>query len=171
MAGREHVLGGFLKRITNFDPEKFPQSFDARLIVQKTIYLLQRGFQGNLGYSFSWYLHGPYSPSLAADAYKLVHVYKETPTLEFVDSKLEERFQGFLKFIEPHKRDDEWLELAASMLFSYRKLMRRGKVDPLRIFERMQLKSFLFTPEKCRVVWNELVENGAIVLREEDISS
>lgn len=44
--------------------------FDARLILQKAVYLLEEaGIR--LGYSFNWYLRGPYSPGLTRDLYDL----------------------------------------------------------------------------------------------------
>jgi len=44
--------------------------FNSRLILQKTVYLLEEaGIR--LGYSFSWYLRGPYSPGLTRDLYDL----------------------------------------------------------------------------------------------------
>jgi hypothetical protein len=44
------------------------KTFDDRLILQKTVYLVQQ-FGIPLGYSFSWYLRGPYSRDLTADAF------------------------------------------------------------------------------------------------------
>jgi len=45
-------------------------SFDDRLILQKTIYLVQaKGI--HLGYYYHWYLHGPYCPSLTRDLYAI----------------------------------------------------------------------------------------------------
>lgn len=44
--------------------------FDSRLILQKAVYLLEEaGIR--LGYSFNWYLRGPYSPGLTRDLYDL----------------------------------------------------------------------------------------------------
>lgn len=44
--------------------------FDSRLILQKSVYLLEEaGIR--LGYSFNWYLRGPYSPGLTRDLYDL----------------------------------------------------------------------------------------------------
>lgn len=44
--------------------------FNSRLILQKTVYLLEEaGIR--LGYSFNWYLRGPYSPGLTRDLYDL----------------------------------------------------------------------------------------------------
>ena len=51
-------------------------SFETRLELQKTIYLLEEA-GAKLGYSFGWYKHGPYSSSLADDAYRLASL----PTL------------------------------------------------------------------------------------------
>jgi hypothetical protein len=46
-------------------------TFVARLTLQKAIYLAQEaGIQ--LGYSFRWYLRGPYSPDLTRDAFAVV---------------------------------------------------------------------------------------------------
>jgi hypothetical protein len=44
--------------------------FDRRLILQKTIYLVQ-ATKVDLGYTFRWYLRGPYSPGLTRDAFAL----------------------------------------------------------------------------------------------------
>lgn len=40
-----------------------------RLILQKAVYLAQT--KVNLGYSYGWYLKGPYSPGLTQDYYEL----------------------------------------------------------------------------------------------------
>lgn len=45
-------------------------SFEGRLCLQKHVYLLQL-FGVDLGYRFSWYLHGPYSPSLTEIAFEV----------------------------------------------------------------------------------------------------
>src|SRR5262249_50155808 len=45
--------------------------FSDRLILQKAVYLAQAaGVQ--LGYSYNWYLRGPYSPALTRDAFAVV---------------------------------------------------------------------------------------------------
>ena len=43
-------------------------SFRERLRVQKVVYLLEH-FGLQTGWGFSWYIHGPYSPSLAHELY------------------------------------------------------------------------------------------------------
>src|SRR2546428_11423068 len=54
----------------------FRIDFEKRLEFQKTIYLLQEG-GADLGYQFGWYKHGPYSSSLADDAYVLATLPSE----------------------------------------------------------------------------------------------
>lgn len=43
-------------------------TFDDRLILQKSVYLLQSAGV-HLGYRFRWYLRGPYSPEMTAGAF------------------------------------------------------------------------------------------------------
>ncbi len=45
-------------------------SFQDRLIMQKTVYLAQAAGI-HLGYFYHWYLHGPYSPSLTRDEFSI----------------------------------------------------------------------------------------------------
>src|SRR5438445_12999592 len=46
-------------------------TFRDRLILQKTLYLLQNAGV-HLGYRFRWYLRGPYSPDMTAGAFGIV---------------------------------------------------------------------------------------------------
>ncbi len=45
-------------------------SFPSRLVLQKTVYLVQAA-KVDLGYTFRWYLRGPYSSGLTRDAFAL----------------------------------------------------------------------------------------------------
>jgi len=74
-------------------------------------------------YSFSLYLHGPYSPSLADDYYHLDNV---TP------APLPEGFrrEDFLALVKG--RDEKWLEAAATILAVYeynRNISRERLID------------------------------------------
>lgn len=116
MGDKRDALGGLLKRIGNFEPSDFASDFNARLILQKTVYLMEQ-FGLNIGYYFSWYLRGPYSPSLARDVYSMVKSYLEIPPAKFVDPSKEKRFCEFLSFIKPFSRDHAYLERIASIHF------------------------------------------------------
>lgn len=45
-------------------------TFEDRLILQKVVYLAQTA-GARLGYFYNWYLHGPYCPALAEDAFSV----------------------------------------------------------------------------------------------------
>ncbi len=97
-------LNGVLNRIGNFDPSQFKDDFDSRLVLQKTIYLLQ-AFDLNLGYQFNWYLRGPYSPDLAHATYSLADCYDKEVVIEFSNTRAEERFGEFLRFLGKRKNE------------------------------------------------------------------
>ena len=91
-----------------------------RLILQKTIYLLQaHGLQ--LGYGFSWYKYGPYSQDLVQDAYAVLRSeeYKfknETSSWNFSPNSLQE-FEKFKGICGDLLGDAASLELLASVDF------------------------------------------------------
>ncbi len=47
-------------------------SFGERKRVQKMVYLLEKVFGVNFSFSYSWYLHGPYSPQLTEKMYDVI---------------------------------------------------------------------------------------------------
>lgn len=110
------VLGGLLRRIGNFEPDLFPTSFDARLVFQKTVYLLQ-AFGLYLGYRFTWYISGPYSTGLTRDGYGLVDKFEKSSNVTFKKEPSEARFNEFLRFLGDRKNDTKWLETLASIHF------------------------------------------------------
>ena len=61
-------------------------SFDDRLICQKKIYLLQ-SLGTNLGYTYNWYVRGPYSPALTTYLYTNLDVLASH---DYSDCKLAE---------------------------------------------------------------------------------
>lgn len=111
-------LGRILKRVGNFSMN----TFNDRLIFQKTVYLIQE-FGIYLGYkNFSWYLRGPYSSELTKIGFKLKDVYDELPKSgRFTDDDVEARFKEFLEFIQDKKENDECLELLASLHWAKKK--------------------------------------------------
>jgi uncharacterized protein YwgA len=49
------------------------RTFAERLLLQKRVYFIQQ-FGAPLGYSFGWYVHGPYSSDLARDGFEIENV-------------------------------------------------------------------------------------------------
>jgi uncharacterized protein YwgA len=110
------LLGGLLKRIGNFDPGRFQSDFNQRLVTQKTVYLLQ-AFGLYLGYLFTWYIRGPYSPNLTRDAYSLTAMYSHIPEVKFADSHAETRFGEFLQLLKTIGNNERQWEILASIHF------------------------------------------------------
>jgi uncharacterized protein YwgA len=94
-----------------------------RVCIQKAIYLAQQA-GADLGYSYSWYVHGPYSPELTTDYFELDNnlstgdedykKYKLIPSL----SKPLQRINGlFTVPQEVNLSQDRWLELISSIIY------------------------------------------------------
>lgn len=113
---RKDALGGLLRRIGSFNPTSYESNFNSRLILQKTVYLMQE-FDLNIGYSFSWYLRGPYSPNLTRDTYELAKNYSHFQPVRFADQHSENRFCEFLEFIRPISTSHTSLERIAVVHF------------------------------------------------------
>lgn len=93
---------------------------EARLRLQKTIYLLQaHGMR--LGYGFSWYRYGPYSQELVYDAYRALHAdkaeYAQRARPIRFNERTEERFEQFRSILGTALTDPKELELLASLDF------------------------------------------------------
>ncbi|MBC7112712.1 MAG: hypothetical protein H5T34_01600 [Candidatus Methanomethyliales bacterium] len=86
------------------------RGFLSRLKLQKLVFLA-RYFGLDMGYSFSLYIHGPYSPDLARDYYSLAAA---PPAEGPVNLPGAFRREEFLSFVSAPGRDEEWLEAAAT---------------------------------------------------------
>jgi uncharacterized protein YwgA len=148
------ILGRLLKRLDRFNVA----SFTDRLIFQKTVYLLQaKGVF--LGYSFNWYLHGPYSPVLARDGFELSTIYDGLYAYAFREPKIEASFEEFRKFIGSNGSNPDWLEAAASIHF-LRKAFPFETRD--QTIKRVMAKGAHLSKKLCEKVWAALVDSGLI---------
>lgn len=84
--------------------------FGDRLKFQKTIYLLKH-LGLDLGYRFSYYISGPYAPSLARDAFAIDSA-TEASSLSTREIKCLERFEKLTG-----GKDTLWYEFVASVVF------------------------------------------------------
>lgn len=152
-------IGGIVKRIGNFDPDKFEESIEHRKQFQKTVYLVQ-AFDIDLGYSFSWYIYGVYSPDLADVGYELAEIYEYVTETQFADPDVETKFQSFLDFIEPLKNDVTKLEITSSLHFVRE---RNPDLDrDLLITWLLDEKDLDATVEDCEEEWFYLEDNGLV---------
>lgn len=151
---RTLVLGALLKRIGNFSLD----TFEGRLVLQKTIYLMQ-SYGLDVGYKFSWYIHGPYSPELTRDAFRLQAIYGEIPPAQFRSAEIENCLEDFLGFLGDSKTDGDWLEQLACTHF-LKALNPSEKED--KIITKVLNHESHFTRSQCQKAWNYLLENKMI---------
>jgi uncharacterized protein YwgA len=127
-------------------------TFDGRLVLQKTIYLLQ-AFGIYLGYNFSWYLHGPYSTTLTRNGFALQEIYKNIEKGTFENQKTQRKFDKFIQFMDDKKNDSDKIEILASIHFLKNIYPNMPKYKILDIVKK---KQSYFTEKQCNDGWNEL---------------
>lgn len=87
--------------------------FSDRLKLQKSIFLIQS--QGiNLGFTFSLYIHGPYSKDLTKMGYYITD-FNKIRKVKFANEDTEKKFLSFLDKIQPYKDNVNWLEIASTL--------------------------------------------------------
>lgn len=144
------VLGGILKRIY----DKFDMlTFSNRLRLQKIIYLLQaHGI--DLGYTFAWYLYGPYSTELTRQAFN-INSFLDLKQVRFEDENIEKSFNEFICKLGKNKNDDFWLEVASSIHLLKKLYPSKTKSQ---IINEIENKSELFKNKRTEInrVWEEI---------------
>lgn len=97
-------LAGFVNSLESIDFKFNVNSFDHRLKLQKLVYLARK-FGLDLSYSYNLYIHGPYSPTLADDYYKLGEELNENSVV---------LPDGFFNLVRG--KSEKWLEYAATLI-------------------------------------------------------
>lgn len=154
-----NVLAGLVNRVySDFNM----LGFDNRLKLQKFVYLLQE-YGVNLGYSFSLYLRGPYSPEVAKDGFQ-VEDFSTMPQIKPANVDIENRFSEFARRFRPHRNETEWLEAASSLVIFRR--MYESESRPS-IVRRVERKNEMFRGRSGFIdeVWDELVGWGLLDAR------
>ncbi len=118
--------------------------FNNRLKLQKYVFLLRR-YGIDLGYSYSYYIRGPYSPELADDYYNLPKVSEEI-----------ELPKEFLKLIKD--KSERWLELASSLVMVFEKYPKISENEAIKIVATSKLED----PNKLKEILRKLKEHKAI---------
>jgi uncharacterized protein YwgA len=145
---RPRLLASLMRRVGEYRL----QTFRDRLVVQKTVYLLQ-AFGIYLGYQFRWYLRGPYSPQLTRDAFSIEAAWSRVSPVTFTHEAAEQRVIEFLAFVEGHKDDEAWLETAASAHFLTKV---HGITDKNQIYDKIRAKQPGVTRKGFENCWYEL---------------
>jgi hypothetical protein len=99
-----------------FDSDIDMKSFDNRIRLQKIFFILKlEGMEMN--YTFTWYIHGPYSPQLAVDGYTTQEHLNQKTQLIYESSYDERQMIKKLKNAFQIINDVNKLELIASYYY------------------------------------------------------
>jgi uncharacterized protein YwgA len=109
-----------------------------RVCIQKAIFLAQEA-GANLGYSYSWYVHGPYSPELTTDYYELDNDlstgdedYQKYKLISALNDPLQ-KIKGLFSVPQNiNLSQDKWLELISSIIF-WQKITNDERITKERI--------------------------------------
>jgi len=141
-------------------------SFSDRLVTQKSIYLFQvMGF--DLGYRYSWYLRGPYSPALTADAFKVAEAEANDIDLGSVQltADARETARRITELLEKHREagldKPQWAELLASMHYLRHVVASPSKMTKSSVIERLRREKG-FEREQMDYAWATLDELGLV---------
>lgn len=121
---------------------------DDRLVLQKALYLVQKDL--NLGYSYGWYLKGPYSPGLTRDYYELAAIPDREDDLGTLKQNVREvlaNTKGLIQAKPDNVSLANWLELLASLHY-------------LRVRSRLDTNSTREKIAETKPHLNELVDQG-----------
>jgi len=137
-------------------------SLDTRVVLQKKVYFLQE-FGCKLGYSFGWYLKGPYSTDLTRDAYQVKGLESMLGSADFginLDdvqepaAKLKSFLTDIRQLVDENRAEDYWLELAGSLHFLKFKTNTSTKETA---FEKLEHdKPGKFSGEDKEIMWPKI---------------
>ena len=148
-------LGFIFKQMKhNFSME----TFNDRLELQKKIYLLQmHGI--DQGYTFRYYIRGPYCTKLATDGFELEKFYKEIEDFDekiFHEKKVQDVFEKAVKFIKKLGNTDNY-EIATSLHL----LHKMGKPKH-QVIKEVADKVDRFKELECEKIWDMLYNEGFV---------
>lgn len=145
-------------------------NFDERLICQKKIYLLQ-SLGTDLGYTYNWYVRGPYSPSLTNYVYNNLEVLESNDFSGYSLSQIAKNNIDKVNELLEDKRDDfgvaSWYELLASLLYIYNnssswKIGEAGNT----IYKVLIRQKPQYNEEQCEYAFNALRKRGFVSMEE-----
>lgn len=109
-------------------------NFDNRLMYQKLIYLTQN-YGLSLGYGYSWYVKGPYSPELTKTLFTITPEYlSESDNFRFQnDDVVIRKIHEISTILNDKIRDPFFLEVLASIVYIKKFLQSEIEMANLRV--------------------------------------
>src|SRR5271170_4633462 len=142
-------------------------TFNERLILQKSAYLLQAAGI-NMGYRFQWYIRGPYSPDITAGAFGIVNE-GESGKNELEKWKLDNKSSARAHSLQPllSKESESMtdrarrLELLASTLFLF-KTEQAKPSDPEGTSKILEKNNKDFSINEVKLAVKEMKAHGLL---------
>lgn len=142
------------------------ETFDDRLISQKKIYLLQ-SLGTDLGYTYHWYVRGPYSSSLASYLYANLDILSSSDFHDYYLTDTAERNVQSVRGLEHRVRPDfttaSWYELLASLLYIYNN-KESWKINDQEhsLFSKLIQYKSQYNEEQCQYAFGVLCSEGFV---------
>jgi uncharacterized protein YwgA len=145
--------------------------FSERKRIQKTVCLLQYVFGIPLGFSFSWYIHGPYSPDLTRTLFELSEKgFKERGNVPLT-RKEKERISEFKEFLGDSLKSSEEVELIGSLYYLYYLGKTKANASDEQILATFKAKKPFFSNVAIEKAWEKRTQVDRLLARRSDISS
>ena len=131
MASRRQVTDAVLRGLGKSPPYAEGKATRDRIELQKLVYLVQECLLHKgmtLGYTFTWYVHGPYSPALARDYFALDSPDDPIQPVELAGEDVASVLRQVRELAgsRPDNLDTaDWLELLASLHYYLTRTRRR----------------------------------------------
>lgn len=142
------------------------ETFDNRLICQKKVYLLE-SLGTDLGYTFNWYVRGPYSPSLTNYLYNNLEVLLANDFSQYSLSEIAEKNVERVNSLTKAKKQDmsveSWYELLASLVYIATN-KQSWKIDDKKesLFDILMRYKPQYNMEQCQYSYDVLCERDFI---------
>ena len=149
----------YLAAITNHWGGMNLGSFAQRLLLQKRIFFVSM-LGVSLGFGHSWYIRGPYSPTLTRDAYAVegARIKGSIATVTLPDS-LSKKLDDIRNMFGAAWNDPQRMELLASVCYLARTL-RTNNADDLS--DRLVSRKGQFTKDQATEAFDWLADKGLI---------
>jgi uncharacterized protein YwgA len=137
-------------------------TFPERKRVQKLVYLLDKVFDLRFGFSYNWYLHGPYSPEVTRIVFDVVEgrqTVSADPTI--LSSEDLEKIDHLKTFLQSDIDSTDQLELLVALHFLVTCAKPSG-LDKEEVVSFLKLKKPYFTDQQISDALNRLQELGVL---------
>jgi uncharacterized protein YwgA len=123
-------------------------TFAERKKVQKLLYLLDKVFGMHFDFSYSWYLHGPYSPEVTKLVFDVVEGRQSVdPNAAILSSEDNAKIERLRSFLGRDMDSNDKLELLVSLHFLIQ-CSRNSKSTQDDVIEFLKSKKPYFTDEE-----------------------